>query len=75
MPKEIRVYVEGGGDNKDTKAQIRQGFRTFLKALVLLAEERKVPFKVIACGSRNSTLDDFRIALRAHPRCFQYFAG
>ena len=31
MVKEIRVYIEGGGDGKNTKALIRQGFSGFLQ--------------------------------------------
>lgn len=70
MAKEIRVYVEGGGDRKDTKAQVKQGFRAFLNDLVILAREKRIRFDVIACGSRNSTLDDFRTALRTHHNAF-----
>src|ERR1051326_7318499 len=70
MAKEIRVYVEGGGDKKDTKALVKQGFRVFLNDLFILAEEKRIKFYVIACGSRNSTLDDFRTALRTHQEAF-----
>ena len=31
MVKEIRIYIEGGGDKKDTKKAIRLGFSEFLK--------------------------------------------
>lgn len=58
---EIRVYVEGGGDGKDTKAAFRAGFSRFLN--------RGLPrnVRIIACGSRNSALADFATALRSHP--------
>lgn len=58
---EIRVYVEGGGDGKDTKAAIRAGFSQFLNRGL----RRKV--KVIACGSRNSALAGFETELRCNP--------
>jgi hypothetical protein len=40
MVKEIRIYIEGGGDDRDTKRQIRQGFSGFLKDLVQIGAEQ-----------------------------------
>lgn len=70
MVKEIRVYVEGGGDGADTKARIREGFHEFLKTIVELARKKRIKFYPVACGSRNATLDAFRTALRQHPNAF-----
>jgi hypothetical protein len=70
MGKEIRVYVEGGGDGKDTKARVRQGFSGFLKDIVALAREKRIRWSITACGSRNSASDGFRTALRTHPEAF-----
>lgn len=62
--KEIRIYVEGGGDGEGQKRQLRQGFSEFFyKAL-----GKRI--KIIACGSRKNTFDDFQIALRTHPQAF-----
>jgi hypothetical protein len=65
---EIRIYVEGGGDHSDTKAKFRQGMSQFLDELKKLAQERNIRWSIIACGSRNSTLQDFRSALNSHPQ-------
>jgi hypothetical protein len=66
----VRIYVEGGGDGKDRRALVRKGFRQFLSYVVDIARERQIKWDIIACGSRNSTVDDFRTALRKHPRAF-----
>lgn len=70
MVSEIRIYVEGGGDSAHTKREIRRGFGEFLKALCDLARERNMGWHVIACSSRNSTFDDFKTALKTHPKSF-----
>ena len=49
MTKEIRIYIEGGGDYKDTKRTLRQGFKGSFKDLVL-AREHKVKWNIIVCG-------------------------
>ena len=41
MVKEIRIYIEGGGDKKDTKKAIRIGFSEFLKDLRQIAQKKK----------------------------------
>ncbi len=70
MVAEIRIYVEGGGDGGDSKAKVRKGFSEFLRDLVEIAREKRIGWNVIACGSRNSTVDSFRTALRTHPGAF-----
>lgn len=64
---EIRIYVEGGGDQRAGKSALKSGISQFLNPLRELARQRRMGFQVIACGSRNAAFDDFRIALRAHP--------
>lgn len=61
MVKEIRIYIEGGGDGRDTKALIRKGFSQFLKQFKL---------NITICGSRNNAFRDFRIALKSYPNAF-----
>ncbi|HYW18912.1 MAG TPA: DUF4276 family protein [Nodularia sp. (in: cyanobacteria)] len=61
MVKEIRIYIEGGGDGKNTKALIRKGFSQFLKQFKL---------NITICGSRNNALRDFRNALKSYPNAF-----
>jgi hypothetical protein len=64
---EIRIYVEGGGDGRSGKATLQRGISQFLNPIREMARERRISFRVIACGSRDSAFDDFRIALRTHP--------
>src|SRR3954451_9770488 len=58
LVSEIRIYIEGGGDSKETKAAIRQGFRQFFANLKV---------SVIACGTRNQAFQDFKRALKSNP--------
>ncbi|MCH8311968.1 MAG: DUF4276 family protein [Nitrospinae bacterium] len=59
----IRIYVEGGGDRKDTKAKCRRGFAVFFKKIF---PERKQP-KITACGGRTKAFRSFCIATRQNP--------
>ena len=70
MVREIRIYIEGGGDSKDTKAFLRQGFSLFLRDLVLMARQRGIRWQIVTCGSRNSAFDAFRTAIRENPDSF-----
>ncbi|MGL5131445.1 MAG: DUF4276 family protein [Planktothrix sp.] len=58
---EIRIYVEGGGDAKNTKATFRQGMSQFLQRLT----EKRVT--CVVCGKRNDAYRDFKNALKTHP--------
>ncbi|NES00255.1 MAG: hypothetical protein F6J86_41765 [Symploca sp. SIO1B1] len=53
MVKEIRIYIEGGGDDRDTKRKIRQGFNGFLKNLVYIARNKRIKWDIIVCGFRE----------------------
>lgn len=70
MVREIRIYIEGGGDRSDTRAAIRAGFSEFLDPLCQLARKRKLKWFVTACGSRNNAFDNFKRAREAHPDAF-----
>ena len=70
MTSEIRVYVEGGGRGKDTRGLVKKGFRAFLKDIAERGRPKGVRFDIIACGSIQSTVDDFETALRTHPNAF-----
>jgi hypothetical protein len=67
---EIRIYVEGGGDQRSGKAAIQEGFSKFLSPLKEMARERRIRWNVIACGPRNATFDFFEIALKIHKDAF-----
>jgi len=70
MVKEIRIYIEGGGDKKDTKKAIRIGFSEFLKDLRQIAQKKRIRWQIIICGSRQNAFEDFKNALKAHPNAF-----
>lgn len=56
----VRIYVEGGYQGS-TKSNCRQAFRALFEKVVPVGS-----FKVIACGDRGSTFQDFCLALRKH---------
>ncbi|WGV27001.1 DUF4276 family protein [Halotia branconii] len=70
MVKEVRIYIEGGGDGKNTKALIRQVFSKFFNSLVEIAKSQKIKWNITICGSRNNTFRDFKNALKSHPEAF-----
>jgi hypothetical protein len=55
----IKIYVEGGGDKKALQSVGREAMKLFLSNLI---PERA--FKVIMCGGRQQTYDDFCVALK-----------
>ena len=70
MTREIRIYIEGGGDGRETKARLRQGFSAFLSQLRERARDRSIRWEVVACGSRESTFRNYKTALDSHPDAF-----
>lgn len=70
MVNEIRIYVEGGGDQRSGKAAVQEGFSKFLSPLKDKARERRIRWNVIACGPRNAAFEAFKIALRIHREAF-----
>jgi hypothetical protein len=70
MVREIRIYVEGGGDNNDSKSLIRKAFSEFLKDPIKLARSKRIQWSIIACGGRERTFDAFQTALTTHPDAF-----
>ena len=67
----IAVYMEGGGRaSKDGKARLRQGMAEFIRKVV---SQKRLGWKVVACGSRNDAHDAFQNANRTSPEpstCF-----
>jgi hypothetical protein len=68
--REVRIYIEGGGHDKETKARLREGFSAFLSTLRTTARNKRINFSIILCGSRNDTFDNFQTALKTHPDAF-----
>ena len=60
----IAIYVEGGGQSKETRAQLRIGMTQFLRSLRDRRGLRQLQFKVVACGGRDETWRGFSNASR-----------
>jgi hypothetical protein len=58
----VRIYVEGGGDQRATLAECRRGFSEFFKKIVPAGSQPRI----IPCGSREVTFDAFKTALVQH---------
>ena len=56
----VTVYVEGGGDRAQLKAQCRKGFQ---KLLDKAGFDGRLP-RIVACGSRNDAFRGLKKALR-----------
>ena len=59
MVKEVRIHIEGGGDSRDQKSSLRQGFSKFFKELVNETKSKKIECSIIMCGTRNHAFRDF----------------
>ncbi|MBI2919311.1 MAG: DUF4276 family protein [Chloroflexi bacterium] len=70
MTREIRIYVEGGGDSAHGKGRLRQGFNSFFRSFHDDARSQKIRLDVVAMGPRNKCFDAFCTALRSHPGAF-----
>lgn len=58
----VAIYIEGGGDGRDGKAELRQGFDALLARQKTAARARNAHWKLVLCGGRNATFDAFRHA-------------
>jgi hypothetical protein len=67
---EVRIYVEGGGDDKEGKARLREGFGHFLDDLRVMARRGRIRWRIIACGPRHAAYRNFQHALKDHPGAF-----
>lgn len=56
----VKLYVEGGGDNKDTIKRCNEGFASYCQKL---APTRRRP-SIVSCGGRQQAFDRFSIAVR-----------
>lgn len=64
---EIRLYLEGGGSDKELKASFRRAMQRFLGEIHELARQNRGRLRVIVCGSRNDAWRAFRHAELDHP--------
>jgi hypothetical protein len=64
---EIAIYVEGGGDTPDQKAELRRGLDGLLDNVKSKAREKRLRWKLIPSGGRLTTYEAFINALRTNP--------
>jgi hypothetical protein len=70
LVSEIRLYVEGGSEDAEVKARLRQGFSIFLNPIRELARKRRIRWRLIVCGSRTASLEAFQNDLPEYPDAF-----
>lgn len=63
----IAIYVEGGGDSRDGKAALRQGFDALLDRQKNAARVRRMGWKLVLCGGRGTTFEAFQHATNDAP--------
>lgn len=56
----VVIYIEGGGEGRDSKIAIRQGMDTFLTEIKEACRNRNWHWKLVCCGPRNETYRRFR---------------
>jgi hypothetical protein len=67
---EIRLYIEGGGDHKDTRIRLRTAFGEFLKEVREKARAKAIRWDIKLCGARGAALHDFALAVKSCPGAF-----
>lgn len=55
--REVRIFVEGGGQQNDGRAKLREGFSKFFSAL--RQDIRSVSVRFVMCGAGSDTLSTF----------------
>jgi hypothetical protein len=63
----IAIYVEGGGDTAEQKAELRQGFDVLFSAVKTQVRAKRLQWKLVCAGSRNQAYDAFINALNTNP--------
>lgn len=58
----LAIYMEGGGDGKESHGQLRIGMVAFLAELKDAVRLRRWRWKLVCCGGRNQAFDAFRHA-------------
>ena len=58
----VAIYMEGGGDNGGSRAELRRGMEIFLTEIKDACRERNRHWKLVCCGSRNDAYRGFQNA-------------
>lgn len=56
----VAIYMEGGGQGKDSKVAIRQGMDTFLTEIKEACRNKSWHWRLVCCGPRNEAYRRFR---------------
>ena len=64
---QIAVYVEGGGDTTQQKADLRQGFDSLLEPVKSSARAKRLGWKLACCGDRRAAYEAFINGVRMNP--------
>ena len=56
----VAIYMEGGGQGKDSKGAIRQGMDTFLAEIKEACRNRNWHWRLVCCGPRHEAYRRFR---------------
>ena len=63
----VTIYLEGGGDGRDTMVALRRGMDAFLGPIKQQARAKSLAWKLVPCGSRQQTFKRFRNAVTGTP--------
>lgn len=56
----VSIYMEGGGQSKDSKAAMRQGMDMFLTEIKDVCRKKNWHWKLVCCGPRNEAYKRFQ---------------
>jgi hypothetical protein len=65
---EIAVYIEGGGNTAEQKAELRQGFDALFASEKSKAREKRGSLKFVCCGGRQQAYEAFVNSLSVNPK-------
>jgi Domain of unknown function (DUF4276) len=60
MVKDVKIYIEGGGDSKEERVRLREGFRKLFEKTI---PEYRMP-RTVASGGREEAFKDFKTGLK-----------
>ena len=64
---QIALYVEGGGDTANQKAELRLGFDGLLKSVNSKAQTKRLRWRLVCAGGRQAAYEAFVNAVRTNP--------
>jgi len=65
----VRLYAEGGG-NSESRKKLRKSFRAFLEKGEERIKRESARLRIVFCGSKSSTYDDFKNGSSDHQQAF-----